>query len=160
MTRRATKPPFKAQQAKHGTIMNSYLIVTCMSTHCCSKWSHLLTHEPQVFTSCHNFPTGTCPHQGLANNRNKSHFRRHSLAVATGYDAVGSIEVEEKGQFPSCHIALCCPVKKQFVVSSYLLSWARKCPLLRDEMETSKVVSVMLATHSYYRSVRSTLAFS
>ena len=118
-----TKLPFKA--------MEVWWTLTCMSTHCCSKRSHLLR-------ALHKLPQ--LPDRNMPSSRPWQKSEPTVISEdtpwpwRTGHGAVGSIEVE----FLSCHTALCYPVKKQFVDSSCFLSWAWKCPLLEMKWEHPK----------------------
>lgn len=112
MSRRATKLPFKApKQVKHGSMMNSYLHV----------YTLLQQTEPSLEGTSQAATTSRQEHTLI-----KALTKIGTTVISedtpwpwrTGHGAVGSIEVE----FLSCHTALCCPVKKQFLDSSCFLS--------------------------------------
>lgn len=128
ISRIATKLPFKApKQVKHGTMMNTYLHV----------YTLLQQTEPSLEGTSQAATTSRQEHaliEALTKIRTKVISEDTPWPWRTGHGAVGSIEVE----FLSCHTALCCPVKKQFVDSSCFLSWALKCPLLEMKWEHPK----------------------
>lgn len=128
ISRIATKLPFKApKQVKHGTMMNTYLHV----------YTLLQQTEPSLEGTSQAATTSRQEHaliEALTKIGTKVISEDTPWPWRTGHGAVGSIEVE----FLSCHTALCCPVKKQFVDSSCFLSWALKCPLLEMKWEHPK----------------------